>query len=369
MSVFNGERYLHQALDSILRQTYADLELVVVDDGSSDGTAAILASYDDSRLRVLRNPRNIGLAASLNRGIAAATGEFIARQDADDISEPQRIASQVAYLDTHPDVALVGSAHIEIDADGVVIGEVDAHCDHVAILWAMLFFCPFAHTAVMWRREPVLHAVGTYDESYRYSMDFEYWTRIAARFRVANLPGHFVRLRSHGQSMTATYGRHTGEGPRLRVAAVAELLGLRGVAPGSPEAVHELLSALVFGPPAPHDTPRLIAGVSTLFELQHAFADRWRLTPAENVAHLRDLRVHVSETLLAFARVQASTDVDPGAVRRLVGAAIRVLPRRMLRPGRAIAAVALVGSVYGAAWMRRWRISGSRWSRREGGSE
>lgn len=368
MSVFNGERYLRQALDSILRQTYADLELIVVDDGSSDGTAAILDSYGDRRMRVLRNPRNIGLAASLNRGIGAATGEFIARQDADDISEPERIATQVAYLDAHAEVALVGSAHIEIDADDGVIGEVDAHCDHIAIVWAMLFFCPFAHTAVMWRREPVLQAVGTYDTSYRYSMDFEYWTRIAARFRVANLPGHLVRLRSHGQSMTATYGPHTGEGPRLRSTAVAGLLRLRDLHPGSPEAAHGLLSALVFGPPATYDEPQLVAGVSTLFELQRAFANHWRLTSAENAAHLRDLRVHVSETLLAFAREKASTDVDAGAVRRLVGAAIRVLPQQMLRPGRAIAAARLVLSAYRAAWVRRWRVSG-RWPRRESGNE
>src|ERR1043166_4865427 len=102
MSVYNDEKYVREAIDSILAQSFRDFELLVIDDGSTDRTPAILASYDDRRLRVLRNNENIGLTRSLNAGIGAARGPLIARQDADDISYPQRLARQGGVMKRHP---------------------------------------------------------------------------------------------------------------------------------------------------------------------------------------------------------------------------------------------------------------------------
>ena len=344
-AVYNGERYVREAIDSLLHQSLTDLELIVIDDASTDGTPAILESIRDPRLRLLRNERNLGLARSLNRGIEAATGEYIARQDADDVSDPDRLRRQVAYLDAHPDVALLGSAHREIDSDGRTIRDVDAHCHHTTLVWSMLFYCPFVHSAVMFRRQTVVDAVGVYDPSYRYSMDFEYWTRIAARFRIANLPEPLVRLRMHDTSMTATYGPHTGEGQGLRVREVARLLRTLADAPAAilpaDEDVHRVLSALVSGPPADCNAAELLEGVDVMLALQDAFARHHRLTPAENAAHRAELRRHTASVLVQFADA-AGDDGDAHAAWHLVARALRLDPRLVLRSADARAVFRVV---------------------------
>ncbi|HSJ14770.1 MAG TPA: glycosyltransferase [Longimicrobiales bacterium] len=347
MSVFNGERYLQEAIDSILRQRYRDFEFIIIDDASKDSTAAILGRCDDPRIRVLRNSANRGLAESLNRGLAVARGEFIARQDADDISEPDRLGAQVAFLDAHPDVALLGSAHTEIDAEGGVLAQVDANCDHVTILWAMLFYCPFAHTAVMFRRQPVLEAVGVYDASFRYSMDYEYWTRIAARFRVANLAEPLVRLRFHERSMTATYGSDTLEGHRLQVQAVAALLPAHAGGTEGAEATHRLLSALMFGPPAEFPADQLLRAVDLMLELQQAFARARQLSPEERAHHRAALRSHLFNALLEFARADADSGRGGRAVRRLVQRAAGLDPGRLRQPRMVLSLTALLARHYG----------------------
>ena len=344
MAVHDGESFLQEAIDSILHQHYRDLEFIIIDDGSNDRTAAILAGCADPRVRVLRNARNLGLAESLNRGLTEARGEFIARQDADDISEPDRLGAQVAYLDAHPDVALLGSAHVEIDAQGRVLAQIDANCHHVTILWAMLFYCPFAHTAVMFRRQRVLDTVGAYDPSYRYSMDYEYWTRIAARFRVANLPEFLVRLRIHNRSMTATYGSHTREGHRLQVQSVAALLPDVAESSGDFEAVHQVLSALMFGPPADQTAAELLGAVDLMLELQRAFARERRLTVAERDVHLRELRSHLFNALVAFARAEPVTAGSGRIVRRLLARAVRLDPARLRQPRTAASLAAILAA-------------------------
>jgi hypothetical protein len=341
MSVFNGAAYLAESVESILAQSYTDFELIIVDDASTDETGRILTSFTDPRIRVLHNQNNAGLAVSLNRGIAVASGEFIARQDADDISEPDRFARQVAFLDGHPEVALVGTAHREIDAAGRELALVDAHCDHVSIIWAMLFFCPFVHSAVMFRRAAVLQSVGLYDPSYRYSMDFEYWRRIAARFRVANLKEPLVRLRMHDSSMTATFGSHTREGQHLRVAAMIELLPEKQVR-GTAEELYGVLSALIAGPPSAYSAAQLLEGVSEVLALQSAFATRHKLR-AEEAARLRaDVRRHVGLTLLRYGRRELQRGLRGArAASDLARRALIVYPRLILHPRTTLDALRL----------------------------
>ena len=110
MPAYNAEQYISEAIESILGQTFADFEFIIIDDGSSDSTSGIIASYKDSRIRYFRNEKNLGIVGALNRGLALAAGEYIARMDADDISLPERFQTQCAYMEKHPDVGVCGTA-------------------------------------------------------------------------------------------------------------------------------------------------------------------------------------------------------------------------------------------------------------------
>ena len=121
MGAYNGERFLRPAIESILNQTFRDFELIVIDDCSTDATPRILREFKDDRMRVVRNERNLGIAKTLNKGIAIARGEYVALQDHDDLSQPDRFSKQVAFLETHPRVGMVGSRVNLIDESGVAL--------------------------------------------------------------------------------------------------------------------------------------------------------------------------------------------------------------------------------------------------------
>jgi glycosyltransferase involved in cell wall biosynthesis len=234
MAVYDGERYLAEAIRSVLAQTFDDLELIVVDDGSTDRSASIAQGIADRRIRLLSNPTNLGLSRSLNRGVSEARGELVARLDADDVAEPQRLARQVAFLDASADVALVGSWYLELGDDGATTPR-RLPVDHWDLRWHLRLTCPFVHSAVMWRRQPVADRVGAYDERLAYSMDFDLWRRITSVMHAANLPEYLVRVRTHGASMTASYGSRAREGLRMRAALAAEVLGWSGGEEGDDE--------------------------------------------------------------------------------------------------------------------------------------
>jgi glycosyltransferase involved in cell wall biosynthesis len=141
MPTYNGERFLRPAIESILNQTFRDFELILIDDGSNDSTPRILADLKDkdkdNRLIVLTNQRNLGIAGATNRGLAAARGEYVALQDHDDISLPHRFQTQVDFLDSHPTVALVGSAATLIDENGVNHGDFPQPCEEIDLKWEL----------------------------------------------------------------------------------------------------------------------------------------------------------------------------------------------------------------------------------------
>ena len=118
MPAYNAEKYIREAIDSILAQTYTDFEFIIIDDASTDATASIVESYSDERIRFFRNEHNMGVANTLNRGLDLAVGEYIARMDSDDISLPERFAKQVEFMDTHTDVIVCGSNAI-VFGDGI----------------------------------------------------------------------------------------------------------------------------------------------------------------------------------------------------------------------------------------------------------
>lgn len=194
MSVYNGERFLREAIESIEAQTYQDWEFIIVDDGSTDGTSKILESFAaDSRIRVI-SQENCGLAPSLNRAISLARGEYIARQDADDVSLAERLERQVVFLDERPGVGLVGCWTDWMDEAGEILMVFEYPTDNITIQQQLLEQNCFTHGAVMMRKT-AFHAVGGYCEQFLLAQDYELWLRFSENYEVANLPLMLYRYR------------------------------------------------------------------------------------------------------------------------------------------------------------------------------
>jgi glycosyltransferase involved in cell wall biosynthesis len=193
MSVRNGERFLRSAIDSILCQTLERLELIVIDDGSSDGTPEILAGIDDPRFRTMRRD-HAGLAAALNAGIRAARAQLIARMDSDDEAIPARLERQFDFLQAHPDVGLLGTAGTLVDEAGSVVGEWRPPVDDESIRRRMIRRNQFMHPSVMLRKS-IFEAVGGYREDMPRAQDYDLWLRMLARTHGANLPEPLLRRR------------------------------------------------------------------------------------------------------------------------------------------------------------------------------
>ena len=211
MSVYNGERFLAPAIDSILAQTFGNFEFLILDDGSQDSTAAIIAGYAarDARIRpIIRENR--GLVASLNELLAEARAPLVARMDADDISLPERFEQQIGFLAGHPDHGVLGTRTTDIDEAGQVFAlNLPEHpLTHEAFLQQIERNGPLlAHPTVMFRREVVL-AAGGYHGAFRHCEDYDLWLRLAQRTRVANLP---ERLLCYRRSPDQVSNRHALE--------------------------------------------------------------------------------------------------------------------------------------------------------------
>lgn len=194
---YNCETYVAEAVSSMLSQTFADFELLVIDDGSTDATRAALESIHDPRLRLVSNPRNLGLIATLNRGLDLATGRYIARMDADDISAPERLEKQVEFLESHPDVDVLGTMVNLIDEEGRIFGSLSNYPTSAEdVRTYLLRECCLVHPTVMFRKE-VVRAAGGYDASARHAEDYDLWLRLSDRHLIANLPEKLVSYRMH----------------------------------------------------------------------------------------------------------------------------------------------------------------------------
>jgi glycosyltransferase involved in cell wall biosynthesis len=220
MAVYNGEPWLGDAVASILGQSLADLEFIVVDDGSTDGTPKRLAAIGDPRLLVLRQSRR-GQTAALNRGLGAARAPLVARIDADDVALPERLARQAAFMAAHPEVGLLGTAAREIAPSGMVVRELTPPCEDRAIRRALMRANPFIHSSVMFRRE-LVDRVGDYDESFAVAQDYDLWLRMSRVTRLANLGEPLVLRRLAPGRLSSA--RDT---TRLRDEVVAKLRALR----------------------------------------------------------------------------------------------------------------------------------------------
>jgi hypothetical protein len=299
MAVYNGEPHVKEAIESILTQTFTDFEFVIVNDGSTDRTRELISSFRDPRIHVIENAQNQGLTKSLNRGFTVTQGDYVARQDADDISEPERLAKQVDYMERHQEVALLGCWYRKIDEFGHIVGERQLPCDTDLLRWCLLFYCPFVHSAIMLRKSLVAEQIGLYDESFIYSQDYDLWCRIARRFPVGNLDEYLVRYRITSASMTSTYGAKVRDEPfsiaKSYMSLVCYCDTVRLI---SDESSYRTLTSLVVG-----STRSLLdeQSVHTLLFLHARFCQYYGLQGATQEAHRAQAFTHVTTAIMAEA--------------------------------------------------------------------
>lgn len=225
MSVYNAERFLASAIDSVLAQTFTDFEFLILDDGSSDSSRDIIAAAAarDSRIRPIVR-ENRGLVASLNQLLAEARAPLIARMDADDLCRPERFARQVAFLAAHPDHGVVGSYTRDIDEDGAAYPSSgpDHPVTHEAFVYNIEHGGPLiAHPSVLYRRDVVL-AAGGYHGAFRHCEDFDLWLRLAHRTRIANLPERLLHYRHYAGQVSNRHAVEQQTGAAIARVAYAE---------------------------------------------------------------------------------------------------------------------------------------------------
>ncbi len=203
MSVLNGERFLIEAIESILLQTFTDFEFIIINDGSTDGTAAILEGYlkTDPRVRVYHQS-NRGLVESLNRGCGLARGKYIARMDGDDIALPDRLLQQTTFMNDHPNVGVLGGAVEFVDTNGHILTVTHNPETDSSIRSALLQGdCPFWHPSTLIRRDMLL-AVGGYRSIVPHAEDHDLWLRLADFSKLANLREVVLQYRLHPHQVT-----------------------------------------------------------------------------------------------------------------------------------------------------------------------
>jgi len=226
MTVRNGERYLNQAILSLLGQTYGDFELIVVNDGSTDNSLELVKSFVDARLCVISFDEPIGRTPALNAAFISAQGDLVAVQDADDFSLSDRLQKQVSFLHGRPEITLVGTWAEYISEDGKFVDVYRTPAAHSDIIQASWQFNPFPHSTVMYRREPVVN-MGGYPSDFIYAQDFALWLRIMRRYQTANIPEMLVKIRVHPDQM--------GQAQEHSVTRDKELFHLLGLAIRHPD--------------------------------------------------------------------------------------------------------------------------------------
>jgi glycosyltransferase involved in cell wall biosynthesis len=201
MPAYNAEKYIGNAIESVLAQTYSDFELVIINDGSTDGTQSIIETFNDERI-VLVNQANMGVAGALNAGLKISNAPFIARFDADDICYPTRLEKQLNFLQQNPDYILVGSDVDYILENGEFLFH--SHCiahSHNEIMDKLYFYCPFFHPSVMYKKESVCNAGGYPADAHNFE-DYLLWVAIAKMGKFCNLAEPLIKYRLNSTSIT-----------------------------------------------------------------------------------------------------------------------------------------------------------------------
>lgn len=307
LPAYNAEPTVAAAVESVLAQTFDDFELLAVDDGSTDGTAAVLRSFEDRRLTAITRPHE-GVVATMNAALALARAPLIARADADDICVAERLQRQVAFLAGHADIAVVGGA-MRTGARVLTYPS-----DALRIRWTALYRSPFANTTIMFRRDAA-RAVGGYPSDHHFVDDYPFVSRLVARWPGANLADVLVVQRPNPDGISGRHGAaQVAEGDRVRRANAAALLG------EGPDA--EALVALLVGRVA-LPAPARVAGL--LDAALEAFRRRWTVDAEQWKTLAPWIGRELFERALGHER-------HPAVLARMVAYACRLDPALPLRP-------------------------------------
>lgn len=228
MPAYNASRYIHEAIESILNQSFEDFEFIIIDDASEDNTSEIIKSYKDSRIVFLQNQKNLGVARTLNRGIDGAKGRYIVRMDADDISVPRRMERQLGFMEVHPEIGISGG-WVQLFGIGPP-SKARVPTDPQEIYAYMLFETPMWHVTAIMRRELLEKYQLRYDPTFSRSEDYDLWRRAIQHFHIANIAEVLVRVREHGGSATrANWDEVTAQSETIQ----GRLLECSGFSPSS----------------------------------------------------------------------------------------------------------------------------------------
>ena len=201
MPAYNVEKYIAEAIESVLKQSFSDFKLLIVNDGSTDNTEQIIRSFTDERIILINQPHR-GIASALNKGLSKANSDYIARFDADDICFPTRLQEQVIFLDTHLDHILVGSdaEYISEEGEHLFYFKCIGHTNE-EIIQKIYSYCPFIHSSVMYRKYPVINAGGYSLNAHNFE-DYFLWMQIKKYGKFYNLPHQLIKVRFNPASVT-----------------------------------------------------------------------------------------------------------------------------------------------------------------------
>lgn len=224
MAAWNEEKYIGEAIESVLAQSYSNFEFIIVNDGSTDNTKQIIQSYCDPRIRYIENEQNLKLIASLNKGLGLAQGTYIARMDADDICVLNRLEKQVAFMESHPEIGISGA---QLTVFGNENGMMKYPFTHNDIALRLFITSCFGNNVVIFRKELLEKHALYFPQGYFHAEDYKCWTNWIRHTRLANLSDALVNYRSHAGSVSVKNRKMQRETrDRIRAEYVTEVFGL-----------------------------------------------------------------------------------------------------------------------------------------------
>lgn len=223
MPVYNAEAFLRESIDSILNQSFAEFEFLIINDGSTDQSETIIKSYTDKRIRLINNDTNLKLITTLNKGIELAKGEYIARMDADDISHPDRLKKQFEFLESHPEIGICGTWFESIGQNKSVLKYPQ---DDTMIRIKMLYQCPFCHPSVMIRKTILAENNLKYNPNFAHAEDYELWTQLSRFTKFANIPEVLLKYRLHEANVSNKHSKEQRINTQIIIQNQFQLLGI-----------------------------------------------------------------------------------------------------------------------------------------------
>lgn len=240
MPVYNGEKYLKDAIESILWQDYSDFELLIVNDGSTDQSEKIILSFSDKRIRLVNNGSNIGLVNTLNKGLELAEGEYVARMDCDDISAKNRLSVQVNYMEANTNVAACGSFYYLLLNGKKALADFPIHQDEMNCF--LIFNCPIAHPTVILRMSVIRNQKMKYRPEFLHAEDYDFWSRLTEVASIANVKDALLDYRVHPNQITQNERLQSDKNKSLNAIRLRHL-NLLGLHPTQEEMeIHHIVS-------------------------------------------------------------------------------------------------------------------------------